>query len=290
MTTNRMIRTNQKVRETEVVMAQVTDAPRVSAAGNEPLGQSGQRGWEWQRHTAPFSAVGAPDTPARFVVEQIANAKFAVPEGSGFQYNPPGSQHALVVTHATLPDTDFASIPRFMSWFVSRHGRHTPAALVHDMLVTDDMPIADRVQADREFLRMMDCLDVPPVRSRVMWAAVTVATRWKGNALARLGIVLWGLFAAGGVALLARGIVTGAPWQIALALLAPIPASMLWGSQRPAGLIAGLAMPFVVLPALASWLGYGVYWLVEQAVRFARAARPKNDLSQIPQPISFKER
>ena len=262
----------------------------VPASGNEPVGQRGQRGWQWRKHTAPFSAIGEPDTPARFIVEQIGNGKFALPEGAGFQYNPPDSEQAVVVTPATLPNTDFASIPRFMSWFVSRHGRHTPAALVHDMLVTDDMPIADRVEADREFLRMMDCLDVPPVRSRVMWAAVTVATRSKGNARARLGIVLWGLLAAGGVALLARGIVTGSAWQIVLALLAPIPASVLWGSQQPAGLIAGLAMPFVVLPAIASWLGYGVYWIIEQAVRFARAARPKNDLSQIPQPITFKER
>ena len=52
-----------------------------------------------------------------------------------------------------------------MSWFVSRYGRHTPAALVHDELVTDGMEFEARKRADRVFLQMLDDLDVPPCRA-----------------------------------------------------------------------------------------------------------------------------
>ena len=270
-------------------MAEVTEARRAPKAG--PAGPQEEQGWRWGTRTWPFSVIGEPYENARFVIEQVGDACFALPDGGGFQYNGAGPGYPAVVTQETLKGTtDLASIPRFMGWFVSRYGRHTPAVLVHDMRVEDDMDLDARIKADNELLEMMTHLDVPVVRRRVMWAAVTVATRWKGNVLARLGIILWGLLAAGGVALLARGIATGTAWQIALALLAPFPASLLWGSQRTAGLVGGLAMPFVIVPAAASWFGYGVYWLVEETIRRVLALHPRNDLEMLPTPTPYKER
>ena len=55
---------------------------------------------------------------------------------------------------------------------------------------------------------MMDGLRVPPVRSRVMWAAVSLATRWDGGTARRIGMVVWFVTAAGGLTLLIHGIAT----------------------------------------------------------------------------------
>jgi hypothetical protein len=41
-----------------------------------------------------------------------------------------------------LGETDLASIPSFLGWFARRHGRHTPAALLHDQLIPNDDPHA----------------------------------------------------------------------------------------------------------------------------------------------------
>lgn len=240
--------------------------------------------------TGPFSAIGDPARPARFVVEQTGDRSFELPDGAGFQYNQFEGMAPVVVDRDTLPSTDFASIPSFMSWFVSSYGRHTPAALVHDTLVTTHMPATARAAADRTFLQMLDALDVPPVRGRVMWSAVSIATRWYARGLARLGVITWGVCAAAGMALLARGIATANGWAILAALLAPFPAALLWGRVFWAGVIGGLAMPVIVLPAAASWLGYAAYWLIEQAFRLGRALVPRNRLGRLPQPVGYRER
>jgi hypothetical protein len=245
--------------------------------------------WTWLTHTEPFSELDQPDRPAAFVVEQIADRVFRIPLDQGFQYNPP-AEAPIRVTRQTLPTTDFASIPSYMSWFVSRYGRHTPAALVHDQLVTDGMAVEARVRADRRFLEMMDSLDVPPVRSRVMWSAVSLATRWHGSTSARIGIVLWGAAATTGISLLAYGIATQHGLAIVAALALPAVGALLWGSQYPAGVIGGYALPVVVLPAAASMLGYGSYWVIESAVRLARKVLPHNRREDLPRPVAFHEK
>src|SRR5918995_418085 len=206
--------------------------------------ESGRRGrrrtWVWRTSTAPFGSLPPTDGQAAFVVEQIGDSTFRIPEGAGFRYTPPEGEPVLVDA-TTLQSTDFASIPRYMSWFVSRHGRHTPAALVHDRLVVGDMSLEERIAADAVFLAMLDDLAVPPVQSRVMWAAVTAATRMRCSARSRAGIIAWG-----------------------------VPAALLWGRQRAAGVIAGYAVPVVVVPAAASLAGYWCYWLVETAVKLVR--------------------
>ena len=171
--------------------------------------------WEWGKQTAPFSALDDATKPAAFVVEQISDKEFAIPMDLGFRYNPP-EQDYITVTRKTLPSTDFASIPRYMAWLVSRHGRHTPAALVHDQLVKDGITFEERQRADRCFVEMMDELQVPFVLSRVMGTAVSLATRWRGPMLAKVGVVLWGVLAAVGIAALVVGLATMTPWLIAL--------------------------------------------------------------------------
>ena len=245
--------------------------------------------WRWIDRTEPFSALGAPSRPARFVVEQISDTEFRVPPGLGFQYNADG-EPPIVVNPETLPKTDFASIPRFMAWLVSRHGRHTPAVLVHDRLVTRGMSFSERTQADRRFLEMMDDLDVPPVQSRLMWTAVTLVTRFEGTARTRLAIVAWGVMAAGGIGLLVWGVAARQPSMIVPALIGPAVGAALWGGQYWAGLVAGCALPPVALPALASLAGYWVYWGVEQAVRVGRRRLPQNQGAQLAGPIGYQGR
>ncbi len=236
-----------------------------------------RRAWAWLTNTSPFSALKVPADQACFTFEQISDTSFQIPEGRGFQYNPDDGSTAdvIVVDRTTLPETDFASIPRYMSWFVSRHGRHTPAALVHDTLITDKTPFEDRKRADRLFLTLMDKCGVPPVQGRVMWAAATLATRWVGTAWSRAGVVVWGALAAAGIVLLGVGLATLDPLLLAIALVGPAVGSLCWGDQFRAGLIAGYALPVIAVPALVSALGYWVYWAIEMGVKLVtRHDRP----------------
>jgi len=246
-------------------------------------------GWTWGTNTGPFSALDDGDAPARFVIEQIDDACFRPLDGYGFRYSPPDGSAPIEVTAESLPRTDLASIPRFMSWFVSRYGRHTPAALVHDQLVHQSTGPAERGQADDRFVEMMEQLDVPPVRRTVMWAAVVLATRWTGGWSTRAATIIWGLAAACGLALLTAGVATARPMWCAVALVAPAPAAGLWGSRWRAGLVAGYALPPVVIPALTSALGYGSYWLVEEALRRVRSLAPSNDVDDLISPTPYKE-
>jgi hypothetical protein len=252
--------------------------------------------WAWVTNTKPFSALGVPTDQACFVVEQVTDRSFRIPDGSGFQYNSArddtdATYKVIEITHESLPDTDFASIPRYMSWLISRHGRHTPAALVHDQLVTDDMSFEARKQADRLFLDMMDDLDVPPVQSRVMWAAVTLATRWHGSGRSKAGLVAWAALAAVGIVALGAGLVTTNPLLVVLALVGPALAAVLWGDQYWAGLTAGYALPVVALPALAALGGYWVYWVIEMAVKLGRRARHREpEPPVLPGPIGYQGR
>jgi Protein of unknown function (DUF1353) len=277
-----------------------SDAGNDGAAGSEDAGAAGPAGaevaeavrrvWRWRKDTAPFASPEPPDGPAAFVVEQVGDSEFCIPVGAGFRYVPADGGLVVDVNAETLPSTDFASIPRYMSWFVSRHGRHTPAALVHDRLVTDEMSLEERVRADAVFLAMLDDLAVPPVQSRVMWAAVTAATRMSCSARSRAGIIAWGVAAAVGTGLLAWGVATGTPAAVVGALLLPVPAALLWGRQRAAGLIAGYAVPVVAVPAAASLAGYWCYWLVETAVKLVRRLFAHNRDEPLPDPIPYQGR
>ena len=78
-------------------------------------------------------------------------------------------------------NTDFASIPNQLRWFVPKYGRYNRAAVLHDWLsvraVAGDF---DRSDADGIFRRSMRELGVGFLRRWVMWAAVRIASRLRG--------------------------------------------------------------------------------------------------------------
>jgi hypothetical protein len=240
-------------------------------------------GFKWATHTEPFESLDG--SPARFVLEQVDDAEFRLRQG--FRYRSRDGS-TIDVSDTTLGLTDLASIPSVMAWFVSRHGRHTPAALVHDQLVTGRTTRSERVAADRTFLEAMNALGVPPVRSHVMWTGVSLATRWQGGFASRAGIAVWLAGSVAGTALLVHGLVTRSPTEVALALVLPLPAGALWGRQFWAGVIAGYAIWFIVVPGAASWFGYGCYRVAEEVVRYGRklfGARGK----KVPTPVPYRE-
>jgi hypothetical protein len=161
---------------------------------------------------------------------------------------------------------------------------------VHDQLVEPGISFEDRKRADRTFVTMLDSLEVPPVLSRVMWAAVTLATRSGGTRASQVGLALWALIAAAGMVLLGWGLATATVWMIVVALVGPALAAVTWADQYGPGLIAGYALPFVAVPALTSLVGYWIYWLVEKAVKVARAQLPHNRHQPLPEPISYQGR
>lgn len=70
--------------------------------------------------------------------------------------------------------TDFASVPRIFVWLLPPFGDYTPAAIVHDYLITDLLPehlITSR-DVDGIFRRICSELNVKPRRKWLLWAGV----------------------------------------------------------------------------------------------------------------------
>lgn len=191
---------------------------------------------------------------------------------------------------ATLSDTDLGSVPGVFGWFLSSYGIHTPAVLIHDRLIGWDSPPSDEVwidqYADRYLRFMLKASGVSWLTRWLMWTAVAFRTRWvapQHQVRRRIGLAVWLLLAIVGITsavMVAVGLWSGWPlqpaafgWSVVLgswglpALFAvglPLPASMLWGKQRGAGLIAVLCGPLVLPPALAGLVGYGVYRVADR--------------------------
>ena len=91
--------------------------------------------FSWDLDTRPFADANGTQ-PARFSLRQVDDDTFELSES--FLYT--GGPHAgpVPVTAEHLGRTDLASIPSFLGWFARRSGRHTPAALLHDQLITDE--------------------------------------------------------------------------------------------------------------------------------------------------------
>jgi hypothetical protein len=99
-------------------------------------------------------------------------------------------------------ETDFASVPRLVTWLVPTYGRYTKAAILHDYLCTEShLGRFDRADADGIFRRAMRELNVGFLRRWLMWVAVRFGGGWKNfwkpNALFGVGVLLLGLVAAG---------------------------------------------------------------------------------------------
>lgn len=79
----------------------------------------------------------------------------------------------------TVPDsfgpTDLTSVPLFLQWLVRSYGKHTNAALVHDVYWDDDKSQAKLRNANMVFRHAMWESGVPWLRRWFMWSAVTLA-------------------------------------------------------------------------------------------------------------------
>lgn len=74
-------------------------------------------------------------------------------------------------------ETDFASVPRCMSWAYPNSGQYNPAAIVHDYLISQVLEVDHAIESNRvdEIFRLaMQELGVPWFRRWVMWSGV----RW----------------------------------------------------------------------------------------------------------------
>jgi hypothetical protein len=91
-----------------------------------------------------------------------------------FSYTDP-KHRKHVITPSGVGNTDLASVPWFLWWFVASYGRHTAAALVHDQLIET----IDRRQADWVFRRALKESGTSLVRRWLMWAAVSLETSFR---------------------------------------------------------------------------------------------------------------
>jgi hypothetical protein len=264
----------------------------------------------WGRDSTPFSATGDPPQPCRIVLRQVDDNDFRLTEALVLTPpdDMPGRPAAPLVIQPDWLTSDLASIPGVVGWFARRHGRHTPAALVHDFLITGKgerpppgLPadwVLEPEQADLLFREMLLASGVPPVRSYLMWAAVAARTRWKTRPVRRLALMAWGVAAALGTFALVVGLAQQRWWLAAVAAVAPVGASALWGSQFLAGLIAGYAVWWALIGAVPAWIAYKLYQGLEGAVWLVRRRhhrrRPAGagapSVGDPPAPVSFDER
>lgn len=230
------------------------------------------------------------DEPARIVLRQTDAAHFELVEP--FRYV--GRRGSWSVTQSDLSSTDLASIPQFLSWFVSRYGQHTLAALLHDHLVHNGRhltPPVARYEADEVFREALDDLGVPYLRARIMWSAVTFATRWGYAWWTRLTLVLWLAVMAAGVGGFVWSLATWEPAWWAVSAVAPVPAAVLWGRREVrAGIVGGYTLWLVMLPAALNVVAYGIYRLAESLLRLARGLRPSTDPDDLPRPPPYSAR
>jgi len=104
--------------------------------------------------------------------------ELAVDDGSRWRLVEPlrySGNHETFVVPAGFT-TDFASVPKALTWLVPRYGRYTKAAILHDYLwgLCREGRF-DWTDADGLLRRAMRELDVPFLRRWMMWGAVRLA-------------------------------------------------------------------------------------------------------------------
>jgi hypothetical protein len=249
-------------------------------AGDDPAGDESPAIW------GSFVIDGATVGRGRIKLEQTSLKCFALHSAitytgrTGLEGKVRASSIDAIrtVTPQQLDDTDLASVPTVLRWFVSPYGVHTPAALIHDRLIGLEPRIEEVTDqaADRYFRFMLDDLGVRFIQRWLMWAAVAFRTRFVAGGVARCSLVLWVVLSMIGIAALADGVLTGNWWLAAAALLAPWVLSALWGRQYGAGIVAAyFAVPWILPPTLFASVAYGTYRVAEWA--FHRVGGPRAD-------------
>lgn len=198
-------------------------------------------------------------------------------------------------------ESDLTSVPTLFTWLVPRTGRHLPPALLHDGLVhgRDEPPsyrsldgrVLDRVAADRVLRTAMRDTDTGPVRSWLVWSAVTLGTVWHGSegwsrarhrryraaaALSLLVVAVLGVLAT----LDLLDVIAWIPWMgerplvaelvggLSGAVVVPLLLGLAWGRFAVAGCVAGIALAVLLhvtaLLALITLAYLGAEWVARR--------------------------
>lgn len=175
-----------------------------------------------------------------------------------------------------LEDTDLASVPQPMRWWVNTYGVHTPAALIHDRFIGDKRllpPGVSEADIDRYFRFMLKDTGVRFLKRWIMWSATALRTRiltdgWRSWKAA--SVLAWTALAIAGTVGFFLSVLAG-NWGLAvlLGVVAPPVFSVLWGRQWGAGLVAAwLVTPWLVPPLIITAAFLVLYAAAETALRF----------------------
>jgi hypothetical protein len=253
--------------------------------------------------------AGAPDpgSPPTIVLERTLDMsahEFRMPRRLGYRDRHVGD--LLVPADPESFTTDLTSVPALFGWLVPRTGRHLPAALLHDGLVSSpggapsylsaEGARIDRVEANRIFRDAMADTGTGVVRRWLMWTAVTIATmvlgtgtrwssaqrwRWRLTALLTiLAVAVLGVLAT--LDLFDVFGVPGVPWMgarawpvelltgAAGAVVVPVLLGLLWGRFRVAGIVTGVGLALLLHVTAVVLVLTGLY----QAVEWLASRRP----------------
>ncbi len=223
-------------------------------------------------------------TKASFVLEWIADERFALREQFRYRYEKTGDIF-IVPRELGRFSTDFASVPSFATWLVPRVGNHAPAAVLHDALVAPQGAPTDHIgrevtrdEADEIFHTAMVELGVPFIRRWLLHLGVRAGT---AMTLARrrvfvmvTSVVLLVLLTLTLLDLFDRA--EFLPWMGDRPFLVELPlglaALLAWvglaalaaPGHRRVVLGAGLFLVFLALPLVAIQLTTSVYYLAER--------------------------
>jgi hypothetical protein len=223
--------------------------------------------------------------PPHLQLEPVGSKSFKVLRGFTYRSPEPGVPTYVVPGGG---DTDLASVPFFLQWFIRSYGRHTLAAVLHDHLWRDRRDVSFE-ESNRLFRVAMYELDVPFVRRWLMWAAVSLAGFAKAGTGHRVRAGLWVACIVGLDALTVLTILNGGGPGLAIwaGVLIALTFVLLW----PLPLVTAIGGPtlYVVAPAIVVILATLLLVLVvETAVyllaRLRRAVWPKGSDSLPPVP------
>lgn len=226
----------------------------------------------------------------RVTLLQVSPNAFQLLEGFRFQ-RPAGAEPRVLAVPAhdsnrpPSPDnsTDLASVPWFLWWFVSSHGRHTKAALLHDHLVADG--VLGRQEADLVFREALEDSGVSWPRRWFMWAGVTLATMWdlqRGRLALFVGhlllvLALVAMWLTGTVLILP---IDGVPaWSVGIAVVLGLAWGVLW-------LWALIGVVVVGPPTVLVGVSVAIVYAIELMANLIGMAR--GDGFEIPQPVPYR--
>lgn len=235
-----------------------------------------------------------PDQPMRIELERVVEhgrELWMLRRRIAYQ-DPRYDEPHVVPGDSDVFRTDLTSVPRLFSWLVSRTGGHLPAALLHDGLVRSEHepisylgPAVDREEADRIFRDAMGSLGTSLLRRWLMWTAVIIASVAIGavRPVTYLRAVVFGSLAA----IVALGVAAtldlfdvwvrlpwmgDRPWNQELiggaiaALVVPLVLSVAWLRLWRAGMIAGLALAFLLHVSALLLVLMGLFMLAERVL------------------------